>query len=105
MYCKYCGKKIDDDSTYCAGCGAKLAIALPKAAVSSGSVQTAPKKAVYHRHCEEEFFEPTFKNIVNQFSPFGKIIFVVLCVLMAAWSATLTFCIFYPEYIDFISCL
>jgi predicted amidophosphoribosyltransferase len=30
MYCKYCGQKIDDDSTYCSGCGAKLNIAIAK---------------------------------------------------------------------------
>lgn len=95
MYCKYCGKKIDDDSTFCSGCGAKLSIAIKG---------ETPKKALKQtkKNLPQEDFEPTLENIMGQFSPFGKVVFLMLCALMVVWVAMLTFHIFYPELMGYI---
>lgn len=107
MYCKYCGQKIDDDSTFCSGCGAKISIALQNTELNEGA--DIQPKAVGIKHNivnsvpDEEEFDPTFHNIMEQFSPVGRIVFAVLCILMIIWTATLTVHIFYPEVIDLLS--
>jgi hypothetical protein len=129
MYCKYCGKKIDDDSTYCSGCGAKLSIAVkPESrrrarriieddAVSDNTANdtdklyqgtvddTSSDTSSSDNNSIDDEFEPTFSNILGQFSPFGKLVFIVLCLLIVVWVATLMIYIFYPEYINFLSTL
>lgn len=95
MYCKYCGRKIDDDSTFCSGCGAKLSIAIKADAPVriSKPIKKTPS---------QEDFDPTVKNILGQFSPFGKVVFIMLCALMVVWVAMLTFHIFYPELMGYL---
>lgn len=107
MYCKYCGQKIDDDSTFCSGCGAKISIAVQKAELDE-SADIQPKAVGIKQNIvdtvpAEEEFDPTFHNIMGQFSPVGRIVFAALCILMVIWVATLTVHIFYPEVIDILS--
>ncbi len=114
MFCKYCGQKIDDDSTFCSGCGAKLSIAVPQHKQphlnSSDQIQsksilppTVDMPATKQADTEEyESFDPTFENIMAQFSPLGKIVFIILCILMVIWVATLTLHVFFPEYINYL---
>jgi hypothetical protein len=121
MYCKYCGQKIDDDSTYCSGCGAKLSIAVKpesrRRAKRISKVNTEDTGVITQNNISDEDtsiipddnamdteeFEPSFTNILGQFTPFGKLVFIVLCLLMVVWVATLTVYIFYPEYISFFA--
>ncbi len=106
MYCKYCGQKIDDDSTFCSGCGAKISIAVKPVKRSQDKI-LREKKAKHVTVTEDEFenFEPTFGNIMAQFSPIGKIVFILLCILMVIWVASLTVYIFFPELTNYLSTL
>lgn len=108
MYCKYCGQKIDDDSTYCAGCGAKLSLAIGEVATEENAhtdILHKRSKLKPVKPVDDEEFEPTFTNIMAQFSPFGRVVFIALCILMVIWVATLTVHIFYPEFVDLLSSL
>jgi len=111
MFCKYCGQRIDDDSTFCSGCGAKLTIAVPNNKTVADTAVN-PSKASHKIDITdardlppEEEFDPTLKNIMGQFSPFGRLVFIALCILMVVWVATLTIYIFYPEFINYFSTL
>jgi predicted amidophosphoribosyltransferase len=106
MYCKYCGHKIDEDSTYCAGCGVKLNIAVspvnsvqPKPADNFYSYSSAKTPSDFFNSIEE--YEPTFKNIIGQFSLPGKIAFILLMFLLMSSTAVLTLFTFYPNIGEF----
>lgn len=121
MYCKYCGKKIDDDSTFCSGCGAKLSIAVkPETAAAKPKIEvkadapavmppqdenakTAKVKVKKERMLEYDSFDPSPKGILGQFSPLGRVVFIVLCALVSVWVATITFYIFFPQYANILS--
>lgn len=95
MYCKYCGKKIEENSSFCSGCGAKLSIAVKP--------EISQKKSTGHKkNVPQEDFNPTLQNIMGQFSPLGKVVFVALCILMVAWVAMLTFHTLYPELVGYV---
>ncbi len=107
MYCKYCGQKIDDDSTFCSGCGAKISIAVSNN--KQPNIRYVKEKNTKAKTAKkddfDEDFEPTFGNIMAQFSPIGKVVFIVLCILMVIWVASLTVYIFYPQFTDYLSTL
>jgi hypothetical protein len=116
MYCKYCGHKIDDDSTYCAGCGVKLNVAIspqnstsvPAFGVRETSAYT-PNPAIAVQAVTRpsvglfdsiEDYEPTFRNMLSQFSPLGKVAFILLNLLVLSVTAVLTLFTFYPNATD-----
>jgi hypothetical protein len=113
MYCKYCGHKIDDDSTYCAGCGVKLNVAVsPQNSTSVpafGLREATPAPVVTSQAVAKpsvglfdsvEDYEPTFRNMLSQFSPLGKVAFILLNLLVLSVTAVLTLFTFYPNAAD-----
>ena len=45
MFCKYCGKKVNDDARFCDGCGTKLISEVP--AGTEGKLEQVPKDVFY----------------------------------------------------------
>jgi len=60
MYCKSCGKIIDDDSWFCNYCGAKHRITAAKE--SSEKNQVADEKSILERKVESHYKERTVEN-------------------------------------------
>ena len=93
MFCRNCGKKLDDDALFCSDCGTKVekiltAAQAPKAEAQAPKAEAqAPKAEVQAPKAEEAKKEKSKKEKSKKGSKAGVIIVLILLVLAAGGAA------------------